>query len=175
MKKRLWICFILVAFLIVPISINAETNFSVSCDSSNNNLCKVTCASDESILGVSLTVEVPNGMKVINIKKSENWESGIAQENVFFLNTDTAQTGTFDIGTFNIENSNGSDVEKNVELKYVKLVTSDYNSSEKEDIVEKVKISKTSSNNTVYIAFGIAAVVVIVIVAAIVLKNKKKK
>ena len=170
MKKGLWICFILVAFLIVPISINAETNFSVSCDSSNNNLCKVTCTSDESILGVSLTVEVPDGMKVINIKKSENWESGIAQENVFFLNTDTAQTGTF-----NIENSNGSDVEKNVELKYVKLVTSDYNSSEKEDIVEKVKISKTSSNNTVYIAFGIAAVVVIVIVAAIVLKNKKKK
>ena len=32
-----------------------------------------------------------------------------------------------------------------------------------------------SSNNTVYIAFGIAAVVVIAIVAAIVLKNKKKK
>lgn len=190
MKSRLMTFIIAFILILMPITVNAENKLTVDCPKNKINMgekltCSIKASSDDEIGGVDLTVSVSGNLEIVSVEKSSEWQ-GSVNNNRMALYWDKVDVKTTEFGTItvkavnNFTNADGKILlqkSPNSGVDGIELTVNRGDAATVANVEQLVTIngSKTSSNNTVYIAFGIAAVVVIVIVAIIVLKNKKKK
>lgn len=186
MKNKLMYFIVAISLILMPITINAEESLEIKCPSSKINknesmTCEVIANSDEKITNVGFSVNT-KGLELVSIDRANLWESETIYKNsLSVMASDFKESGTR-VCFLKLKKASSNDV-SDIVLKNIVVGTKVDGALVSND-VEDVTLSlgdttsssiSNSSNNTVYIAFGIAAVVVIVIVAAITLKNKKKK
>lgn len=189
MKNKLMLVIITISLFLMPIIVNAEDKIEINCPKSKIKMGeKLTCTingnSENPIIGVDATVSVSGNLEIVSIEKNSAWDgetennrlllywSNVDKKDVVFGKVTVKAVRNYKNadGKILVIKSNGSTT-KGIELATV-------NGASIVDNVEQlitIKGGKTSSNNTAYVTFGIAAVVVIIIVVVIALKNKKKK
>lgn len=189
MKNKLICAIVTISLMLMPVVVSAEDKIEISCPKSEIKIgekltCDIKGNAESSIIGVDATVSVTGNLEIVSVEKKSDWDgeiegnrlllywSNIDKKAVVFGKVTVKAVKNFSNadGKILVIKSNGSTA-KGIELATVDEASIVNNTEQ----LIKIKGGKTSSNNTVYIAFGIAAVVVIIIVAAIVLKNKKKK